>query len=161
MRILATLQEPDTGRASLGSTDVLRQRTTSVRCLAICRRILGSIPASRRESFEYYTRNFGPDPQKEARIIEFPRVASFAEGFEGTMPYSESIGFIANLEHQDDIDKVFYVVGHEMGHQWWAHQVIGANMQGATSLSETLAQYSALIVMEKEYGRDAMRKFMQ
>jgi ABC-2 type transport system permease protein len=77
------------------------------------------------------------------------------------MPYSESIGFIANLEHPDDIDMVTYVVAHEMGHQWWAHQVVGANMQGATSLSETLAQYSALMVMEKEYGRDTMRKFME
>jgi ABC-2 type transport system permease protein len=48
-----------------------------------------------------------------------------------------------------------------MGHQWWAHQVVGANMQGATSLSETMAQYSALMVMEKEYGPDTMRKFMQ
>ena len=56
---------------------------------------------------------------------------------------------------------VFYVVAHEMGHQWWAHQVVGANMQGATLLSETLAQYSALMVMEKEYGRDTMRKFLE
>jgi aminopeptidase N len=39
--------------------------------------------------------------------------------------------------------------------------VIGANMQGATLLSETLAQYSALMVMEKEYGRDMMRKFLK
>ena len=114
-----------------------------------------------RKSFEYYTTNFGPYPQKEARIIEFPRVAAFAQAFPGTMPYSEAIGFIADLEHPDDIDMVFYVVAHEMGHQWWAHQVIGANMQGATVLSETLAQYSALMVMEKEYGRDTMRKFLE
>jgi ABC-2 type transport system permease protein len=114
-----------------------------------------------RKSFEYYTTNFGPYTQKEARIVEFPRVASFAQAFPGTMPYSESIGFIANLEHPDDIDKVFYVVGHEMGHQWWAHQVVGADMEGATVLSETLAQYSALMVMEKEYGSDAMRKFLE
>jgi ABC-2 type transport system permease protein len=114
-----------------------------------------------RKSFEYYTKNFGPYPHKEARIIEFPRVAQFAQAFPGTMPYSESIGFIANLEHPDDIDMVFYIVAHEMGHQWWAHQVVGANMQGATLLSETLAQYSALMVMEKEYGRDTMRKFLE
>jgi len=38
---------------------------------------------------------------------------------------------------------------------------VGANMQGATLLSETLAQYSALMVMEKEYGRDMMRKFLK
>ncbi len=114
-----------------------------------------------KKSFAYYTQNFGPYPHKQARIIEFPRVARFAQAFPGTMPYSESIGFIANLEHPDDIDFVFYVVGHEMAHQWWAHQVVGANMQGATLLSETLAQYSALMIMEKEYGRDTMRKFMQ
>ncbi len=58
-------------------------------------------------------------------------------------------------------DMVYYIVAHEMGHQWWAHQVIGADMQGATFLSETLAQYSALMVMEKEYGRDIMRKFLR
>ncbi len=56
---------------------------------------------------------------------------------------------------------VFYVVAHEMAHQWWAHQVVGARMQGATVLSETLAQYSALMVMEREYGRDMMRKFLR
>jgi hypothetical protein len=113
------------------------------------------------KSFEYYTANFGPYQHKEARIIEFPRIAQFAQAFPGTMPYSESIGFIANLKNPDDIDMVYYVVAHEMGHQWWAHQVIGANMQGGTLLSETLAQYSALMVMEKEYGRDQMRKFLK
>jgi ABC-2 type transport system permease protein len=56
---------------------------------------------------------------------------------------------------------VNYVVAHEMGHQWWAHQVVGANMQGATLLSETLAQYSALMVMEHQYGRNMMRKFLE
>jgi hypothetical protein len=114
-----------------------------------------------QKSLEYYTANFGPYYHKEARIIEFPRVARFAQAFPGTMPYSESIGFIANLSKPDDIDMVYYVVAHEMGHQWWAHQVIGANMQGATLLSETMAQYSALMVMEHEYGRDTMRKFLE
>ena len=116
---------------------------------------------SLKKSLEYYTQNFGPYYNKEARIIEFPRVERFAQAFAGTMPYSESIGFIANLNHPDDIDMVYYVVAHEMGHQWWAHQVVGADMQGATFLSESLAQYSALMVMEKEYGRDTMRKFLR
>jgi aminopeptidase N len=114
-----------------------------------------------KRSLEYYTENFGPYRHRQARIIEFPRVASFAQAFPGTMPYSEGIGFIADIKEEDDIDMVFYVVAHEMAHQWWAHQVIGANMQGATLLSETLAQYSALMVMEKQFGRDVMRKFLQ
>ncbi|HJZ65607.1 MAG TPA: M1 family aminopeptidase [Candidatus Acidoferrum sp.] len=113
------------------------------------------------KSLDYCARNFGPYYHKEARIIEFPRIATFAQAFPGTMPYSESIGFIANFDDPEDIDMVYYVVAHEMAHQWWAHQVIGANMQGATLLSETMAQYSALMIMEHEYGRDIMRKFLR
>jgi aminopeptidase N len=39
--------------------------------------------------------------------------------------------------------------------------VIGADARGATLLSETLAQYSALLVMEKEFGAASMRRFLQ
>lgn len=112
-------------------------------------------------TLEYCSQNFGPYKHKQARIIEFPRVASFAQAFPGTMPYSESIGFISNLEKPDDIDMVYYIVAHEMGHQWWAHQVIGAKMQGATVLSESLAQYTALMVMRQKYGEDMMHKFLE
>lgn len=114
-----------------------------------------------RDSLEYCSKNFGPYKHKQARIIEFPRTSSFAQAYPGTMPYSEGIGFIADIKDEDDIDMVFYVVAHEMAHQWWAHQVIGANMRGATVLSETLAQYSSLMVMEKRFGRDIMRKFLK
>ena len=48
-----------------------------------------------------------------------------------------------------------------MAHQWWGHQVTGANVQGSTMLIESLAQYSALMVMEKEYGRDKLRRFLR
>ncbi|MCB0766784.1 MAG: ABC transporter permease [Flavobacteriales bacterium] len=114
-----------------------------------------------QKSLSYYSTHFGPYRHKQARIIEFPRYQTFAQAFPGTMPYSEGIGFIADLSDTTDIDMVFYVVAHEMGHQWWAHQVMGADMQGATLLSESMAQYSALMVMEKEYGRAQMRKFLK
>ncbi|MBM3793976.1 MAG: M1 family metallopeptidase [Acidobacteria bacterium] len=67
-----------------------------------------------RKSLDYYTTNFWPYYHRQTRIIEFPRVASFAQAFPGTMPYSESIGFIAKIIDPDDIDFVYYVVAHEM-----------------------------------------------
>lgn len=116
---------------------------------------------SMEKSIDYYATHFGPYRHKQTRIIEFPRYASFAQAFPGTMPYSESIGFIANLEDPEDIDMVTYVVAHEMGHQWWAHQVIGPDMQGSTLLSESMSQYSALMVMEQMYGKEQMHKFLR
>jgi aminopeptidase N len=48
-----------------------------------------------------------------------------------------------------------------VAHQWWAHQVIGANVQGSTLMSESLAQYTALMVMKHEVGPDQMRRFLK
>ncbi|MBI3450495.1 MAG: hypothetical protein HY049_16485 [Acidobacteria bacterium] len=115
-----------------------------------------------KKSLDYYTTNFGPYQHKQVRIVEFPRYATFAQSFPNTIPFSESIGFIARVaDRPDAIDYVFYVTAHEVAHQWWAHQVMGGNVQGATLLSETMSQYSALMVMEHEYGRDKMRRFLK
>ena len=110
---------------------------------------------------DYYQANFGPYQFDHARIIEFPGYESFAQAFAGTMPYSESIGFAADVTDPDSIDYVAYVTAHELGHQYWAHQVIGADMQGQTITVETMAQYSALMVMKKIYGPDKIRRFLK
>ena len=110
---------------------------------------------------DYYQPAFGPYQFHYARIVEFPDYAQFAQAFAGTMPYSEGIGFNADLSDPTKIDYVTYVASHELAHQWWAHQAVGADMQGATMLVETLAQYSSLMVMEHLYGRDQMRRFLK
>jgi len=115
-----------------------------------------------KKSLEYYTANFSPYQHKQVRIIEFPRYASFAQSFPNTIPFSEAIGFIAKVDDDPDkIDVPFYVTAHEVAHQWWAHQVIGGNVQGSVLMSETMSQYCALMVMEKEYGKAAMKKFLK
>ena len=118
--------------------------------------------AATKASLDYYSRNFGPYQHHQFRIVEFPRYATFAQAFPNTIPFSEGIGFIARVREndKDDIDYPYYVTAHEAAHQWWAHQVIGGDVQGSTLLSETLAQYSALMVMKQKYGEAKMQKFL-
>lgn len=119
---------------------------------------------SMQNSIEYYSANFSPYTHKQARIIEFPSVmGTFAQAFANTMPYSEGIGFLAKIDtdNPDNVDYPYSVVSHEMAHQWWAHQVIGAEVQGATMLSESLSEYSSLKVLEQKYGRSQMHKFLK
>ena len=113
-----------------------------------------------KESLDYYSREFSPYQYHQVRILEFPAYESFAQSFPNTIPYSESIGFVADID-ADDVDYVFYVTAHEVAHQWWAHQVMGANAQGGSVVVETLAQYSALMVMEHKYGPQVMRRFLK
>jgi aminopeptidase N len=114
-----------------------------------------------KASLDYYQANFSPYQFHEVRISEFPDYAQFAQSFAGTFPWSEGLGFIADYRDPTRIDLVTYVAAHEFAHQWWAHQIIGADQQGVTVLSETLAQYSALRVMRQLYGPEHIRKFLK
>ena len=114
-----------------------------------------------KKGLEYYTREFSPYQHKQFRIIEFPRYGPFAMSFPNTIPYSEAMGFIADVKDKKGIDFPFYTTAHELAHQWWAHQVAGAFVQGSSMLSESLSQYAALMVMEKEYGPHQMKRFLK
>jgi ABC-2 type transport system permease protein len=115
-------------------------------------------------SLQTFSQRFTPFQFKQVRVLEFPGYADFAQSFANTIPYSENIGFIQNFDEakQDEqVDLVTFVTAHEIAHQWWAHQIIGANKQGMTLLSESFAEYSALLVMEKLYGKEQIRKFLK
>ena len=120
-------------------------------------RIMHSLKAS----LAYFGKNFSPYQYRQMRVLEFPGYSRFAQSFPNTVPWSETIGFIADITDPETIDYVFYVGAHEVAHQWWGHQVSSANVQGQTTLVETLAQYSALMVMEREYGPHLMRRFLK
>ncbi len=49
----------------------------------------------------------------------------------------------------------------ELAHQYWAHQVAGAEMEGAGVLTETLVQYSAQMVVKELRGEDQIRRRLQ
>lgn len=115
---------------------------------------------SMKASLDYYSKNFSPYQFRQLRIVEFPSYMNFAQAFPGTIPYSEAAGFITDADDPNRVDFITYVTAHEIGHQWWAHQVIGADMQGQTVLSETLAQYSAIMVME-HMNPSQIRKFLK
>ncbi|UJH67039.1 ABC transporter permease/M1 family aminopeptidase [Allomuricauda sp. SCSIO 65647] len=98
-------------------------------------------------ALDYYTKNYGPYQHRQCRIIEFPRYSTFAQAYPGTMPYAESFGFVVDLEDKTKNNIIDAVIAHEISHQWWAHQLVGANMQGGTFLSESFAEYSSLMTM--------------
>ena len=116
-----------------------------------------------KKSIEYYSELYGPYPYRQCRIIEFPRYSSFAVSFPNTIPFSESIGFVMDVDPNDpeDLDMPFWVTAHEMGHQWWPHQTAGGDVQGSAFLSEGLSEYSAVSLLAREKGEKQLRKFLK
>lgn len=117
-----------------------------------------------KKGLDYYGTNYTPYQHKQVRIIEFPKAyGTFAQAFANTIPFSEGLGFVADVddEDQDAVDYPLSITAHELAHQWWAHQVIGAPVKGATLLSESMSEYSSLKVLEKTYGKTQMRRFLK
>jgi len=114
-----------------------------------------------KESLALFSAQFSPYQFRQARILEFPSYADFAQSFANTIPYSENIGFLLRLGAPGKIDLATYITAHEIGHQWWGHQLVPSEQQGATMLVESFAQYSALLVMERMYGKEQIRKFLK
>lgn len=124
---------------------------------------LQRMAAGAKEALSYCSKNFSSYQHQQPRILEFPQYQGFAQGFANTVPFSKSIGFIAKVDDTDpeDLDYPSYVAAHEVAHQWWAHLVIGGNVQGSTLMAESLAEYSALTVMKRHYGLASMQKFLK
>jgi aminopeptidase N len=92
--------------------------------------------------------------------MEFPRYATFAQSFPGTIPFSESIGFVLDIDDEKDVDMAFYVTAHEVAHQWFAMQVEAANVQGQLMVLETLSQYAAMMVLKQKYSEEKVQQFL-
>jgi aminopeptidase N len=107
-----------------------------------------------RTSIDYFSRAFGPYQFDQVRIVERPAYrGGGGHAFPNTIAVGETGSFAMDLRDPQEIDMVTMLTAHELAHQWWGHQVVGARMQGAGLLSETLAQYSALMVLRKVRGR--------
>ena len=109
---------------------------------------------------DYYQANYSPFQYKQFRILEFPRYRQFAQSFPNTSPFTETFWISRVLDPQKDIDFTYFVTAHELAHQWWGHQLVGARVAGSNMMSESLAEYSALRVAQRKYGEAQMHKFL-
>ncbi|TDQ14595.1 peptidase M1-like protein [Algoriphagus boseongensis] len=116
---------------------------------------------SYKDGLTYFSETYGNFQFRQMRLLEFPRYAGFAQSFPNTVPFSESFGWVANFSDPNAFDYVYYVTAHELAHQWWGHQITPNNTRGSNLISEALAEFSALILSERKYGKDNMKRFLE
>ena len=116
-----------------------------------------------KASLDIFTQEYGPYLYDQVRIMEFP-YRSFAQAFAGTIPFSENIGFVQDSgdpKDPDSVDLATYVTMHEIGHQWFAHQIVPAGTKGFNVLSEGLTENAAMTAYERELGWGKARRILK
>jgi ABC-2 type transport system permease protein len=122
---------------------------------------LARMEKAAQRSLSLFSERFASYQFRQFRVLEFPGYAQFAQSFANTVPFSEDIGWLQLNKNKEKIDYVTFVTAHEIAHQWFAHQLVGGDKQGSTMLSETFAEYGAMLVMEDLLGPEQVRQFLK
>jgi ABC-2 type transport system permease protein len=122
---------------------------------------LDSMVRSVQASLDYYTEQFGPYPQGQIRLVEHPGDSISLHAFPVNISYQEGFSLFSPADGPRALDFPFAVVAHEVAHQWWGNQVTPAHVEGAPVLTESLAWYSAMAVVERAYGHEHLRRLVK
>ena len=116
-------------------------------------------------ALQYMTSQYGPPPVHSLTVSPIP--TTFGQGFPGLI-YLSTLAYL-NPEQRpkearaDEYTEFFYselMAAHETAHQWWGNLVSPATSRDDW-LMEALANYSALMYLEKKKGRDTLDKILE
>jgi hypothetical protein len=110
-------------------------------------------------AFEFMAARFGPPPLRTLEVSPIP--GGFGQGFPGLL-YLSTRSYLqrqhqalANLDPQVQSFFTDLLQAHETAHQWWGN-VVTTDGYHDEWLMESLANYSALLYLEKHSGRTLM-----
>lgn len=106
---------------------------------------------SLEKSLEYHTVHYGPYPLDELKLVEYAGSGALTS-FPGMITFPESFALMNPERDYRAFDLPFAAIAHEVAHQWWGNQLIPAQVEGAALLTESLAWYSAMGVVNDTFG---------
>ena len=116
------------------------------------------------DAFEFMSAYFGPPPLNTLSVSPIP--AAMGQGFPG-MIYLSTIAYLDPAQRpasaRSHVQELFFselLHAHETAHQWWGNRVASASPQDEW-LMEALANYSALLYLEKRRGTKAMETVLE
>ena len=111
-----------------------------------------------RASLDFYTREFGPYPYRHVTVVEHPgATGTGAHADPGIISHGQGFAFLQPEGNPRAFDLSFFVMAHEMAHQW---TVPYALVEGVPFLSEGLANYFAMGVVEAALGGEQLRRLL-
>jgi hypothetical protein len=111
------------------------------------------------DALEFMSAQFGPAPIRHLAVTPIP--GGFGQGFPGLV-YLSTVAYLDPGQRpqslRQEVEQTFYseiLENHEVAHQWWGNMVVSAGYSDEW-LMESLANYSALLMLEKKKGPKAV-----
>lgn len=110
-----------------------------------------------RASLDHYTREIGPYRFGHLTFVEHAGNGTGMHADASEVSFSEGSALLTPRDDSTRLDLPFGIVAHEMAHQW---AVPSAYVEGAPVMSESLAWFYAMQVLERSYGEGGRRRLL-
>ena len=111
-----------------------------------------------KDGLHYFSKAFGPYPFASLSLAETPAYGPSGISVPGVIGLAEpDMGWVADLRGNATPDYPYFNVASQLARQWWNYEIAGNNTEGAKVIGQAIANYSALRVMEKRYGKAGTR----
>ncbi|MES2419020.1 MAG: M1 family aminopeptidase [Bacteroidota bacterium] len=114
-----------------------------------------------KDVLAYGTANFSAYPLKQLILAEIPQYKGAATAYPGLVFSAERINFLTDFRDKEKVDQSYAITVHEVGHQWWANQLVPANQPGSPMLTESLAKYTEAMLLEKHFGKMYLSQYLK
>jgi hypothetical protein len=116
------------------------------------------------DAFEFLAARFGPPPQKTLAVSPIP--GTFGQGFPGLI-YLSTLAYLSARDRPQFANQAMFqtffsdiLVAHEVAHQWWGNTITTAGYRDEWMM-EALANYSALLLLERKRGTKALEEVLE
>ncbi|WP_428662812.1 ABC transporter permease/M1 family aminopeptidase [Runella sp.] len=114
-----------------------------------------------KDALKQYSESFGPYQYNRLTLAEIPHYRGSATAYPGVVFCAENINFLSDFRDTAKVNYTYATVAHEISHQWWANQLIPQDDAGYKFLTESLAKYSEVSLLEKSFGKQRMAAYQE
>lgn len=124
-------------------------------------RLVASMIDAARATLAHASERYGPYPHDVLRLVEQPGHGLSLHAAPINISYEEAVAQLVPERAFGGLDLPFAIIAHEVAHQWWGNQLVPAWAEGGMLLTEGLAWYTALEVVEQVQGHHGLDQLMQ
>jgi aminopeptidase N len=108
------------------------------------------------DTLTWFAENITPYTGAQLNLIATPDIGSAGYALPQLILIKDTVGFRARPSKNAGFDQRYRRAVHETAHQWFGHGIGNGISRDSSFLSESLAKYIELVILEKHYGEKAM-----
>jgi hypothetical protein len=118
---------------------------------------IGRFIAAYKDGLKYYSAVYGQFPFNNIRLAETSNYGPREASTTALDTYAEYNAWHAQFTDPNQFDYLYFMTARNLAQQWWRFQVAPNSTVGSLVIPEGLANYDALVMAEKKYGKANMR----